>query len=406
MRSVLNEAFAADPFHAELSPAAFRESYLRGRGFDPALWWLAWDGDELVGFMLAFPEHAGDRVGWLETLAVRPRWRRHGLGEALMRAAILELHTRGFRSRGARRRRRQRRRGPALRAPRLSRRLPLGELGALAPGLSSSLELVPRLPVKKTYKLYVGGKFPRSESGRTYEAEGQNVARASRKDARDAVRAARAAVKGWAGATAYNRGQVIYRVAEMVEARTAEFAELCSGPDEVERTIDRIVWYAGFADKLAQVIGWSNPVGGALLQLHDPGADRRRRDPRARRAGARGDRLAGRAGDRRREHGRGRRLGASPLAAVELAEALATSDVPGGVVNILTGLQSELAPWLAGHMDVNAIDVSGVDGDTAELERLAAENVKRVVRGRADGHSLWEISPFLELKTVWHPIGV
>src|SRR4051794_21682140 len=127
-----------------------------------------------------------------------------------------------------------------------------------------------RLPVRKTYKLYVGGKFPRSESGRTYEAQGQNVARASRKDARDAVRAARAAVKGWASATAYNRGQVLYRVAEMVEARTAEFAELCSGPDEVERTIDRIVWYAGFADKLAQVIGSSNPVAAPYFNFTIP----------------------------------------------------------------------------------------------------------------------------------------
>jgi len=119
-----------------------------------------------------------------------------------------------------------------------------------------------RLPVKKTYKLYIGGKFPRSESGRTYDAEGQNVARASRKDVRDAVRAARAGQPGWAAATAYNRGQVLYRIAEMVEARVPEFAELCNGRDEVERAIDRVVWYAGWADKLAQVLGAANPVAG------------------------------------------------------------------------------------------------------------------------------------------------
>jgi acyl-CoA reductase-like NAD-dependent aldehyde dehydrogenase len=265
---------------------------------------------------------------------------------------------------------------------------------------------VPRLPVKKTYKLYVGGKFPRSESGRTYEAQGQNVARASRKDARDAVRAARAAVKGWAGATAYNRGQVLYRVAEMVEARTAEFAELCSGPDEVERTIDRIVWYAGFADKLAQVIGGTNPVAAPYFNFTIPEptgvvATLAPAEPalegivsRVVPAIVAGNAVVVVASE------------PSPLAAVELAEALATSDLPGGVVNILTGLQSELAPWLAGHMDVNALDLTGADGDTAELERLAAENVKRVVRGLPDGHSLWQISPFLELKTVWHPIGV
>jgi acyl-CoA reductase-like NAD-dependent aldehyde dehydrogenase len=127
-----------------------------------------------------------------------------------------------------------------------------------------------RLPVKKTYKLFLGGAFPRSESGRTYEAEGQNVARASRKDARDAVRAARAAQPGWAAATAYNRGQVLYRLAEMVEARVPEFAELCSGRDEVERSIDRIVWYAGWADKLAQVIGGSNPVAGPYFNFTVP----------------------------------------------------------------------------------------------------------------------------------------
>jgi acyl-CoA reductase-like NAD-dependent aldehyde dehydrogenase len=262
-----------------------------------------------------------------------------------------------------------------------------------------------RLPVKKTYKLFVGGAFPRSESGRTYEAQGQNVASASRKDARDAVKAARAAQPGWASATAYNRGQVLYRLAEMVEARASEFADLCSGREEVERTIDRIVWYAGWTDKLSQVIGGSNPVAGpyfnftipeptgvvAVLAPEDPallGLVTRILPPLAG-----GNAVVALASESR------------PLAAVELAEAIATSDVPGGVVNILTGRRTDVAPTLASHMDVNAIDLCGADGSSTELEELAAENVKRIVRGRADVQSPWEIASFLELKTVWHPIG-
>jgi acyl-CoA reductase-like NAD-dependent aldehyde dehydrogenase len=262
-----------------------------------------------------------------------------------------------------------------------------------------------RLPVRKTYKLFIGGAFPRSESGRTYEAEGQNVARASRKDARDAVRAARGALPKWSGMTAYNRGQVLYRVAEMIESRTAEFAELSSGRDEVERAVDRIVWYAGWADKLAQVLGSSNPVAGpyfnftvpeptgvvALLAPEEP--------PllglvsRVMPALTGGNTLVAVASE------------THPLAAIELAEALATSDVPGGAVNLLTGRRAELAPWLAAHMDVNAIDLTGADGDSPDLERAAADNVKRVVRGEADAQSPWEIASFLELKTVWHPVG-
>ncbi len=263
-----------------------------------------------------------------------------------------------------------------------------------------------RLPVKKTYKLFVGGEFPRSESGRTYEAEGQNVARGSRKDVRDAVRAARGAFPKWAALTAYNRGQVLYRVAEMMEARRSEFADLCSGPEEVERSIDRFVWYAGWADKLAQVIGSSNPVAGPYFNFTVPEptgvvAVLAPEEPalaglvsRVAPALVAGNAVVAVASE------------AHPLAAIELAEALATADVPGGVVNIVTGLHEELAPGLASHMDVNALDVTGADGDVAELERLAAENVKRVVRGVADGQSAWEIAPFLELKTVWHPIGV
>ena len=262
-----------------------------------------------------------------------------------------------------------------------------------------------RLPVKKTYKLFIGGAFPRSESGRTYEAQGQNVARASRKDARDAVRAARGAFPKWAGMTAYNRGQVLYRLAEMVEARVGEFAELCSGRDEVERAIDRIVWYAGWADKFAQVIGSSNPVAGPYFNFTVPEptgvvAIVAPEDPpllglvtRVAPALTGGNAVVAVASE------------AKPLAAIELAEALATSDVPAGVVNILTGHRGELAPWLASHMDVNAIDLAGADGDAPELERAAAANVKRVVQGRADAQSPWEIAAFVELKTVWHPVG-
>jgi acyl-CoA reductase-like NAD-dependent aldehyde dehydrogenase len=262
-----------------------------------------------------------------------------------------------------------------------------------------------RLPVKKTYKLFIGGDFPRSESGRTYEAEGQNVARASRKDVRDAVRAARGALPKWAGMTAYNRGQVLYRLAEMIEARTAEFAELSTGRDEVERTVDRVVWYAGWADKLAQVLGSSNPVAGPYFNFTVPEptgvvAVIAPADPpllglvsRVVPALTGGNTVVALASESR------------PLAAIELAEALATSDVPGGAVNLLTGHRSELAPWLASHMDVNALDLTGADGDSPELERAAAENVKRVVRGKPDAQSPWEIESFLELKTVWHPVG-
>jgi acyl-CoA reductase-like NAD-dependent aldehyde dehydrogenase len=263
-----------------------------------------------------------------------------------------------------------------------------------------------RLPVRKTYKLFIGGEFPRSESGRTYEAEGQNVARASRKDVRDAVRAARAAFPKWAGMTAYNRGQVLYRIAEMMEARRGEFAELCSGSKEVDRSIDRLVWYAGWADKLAQVLGSSNPVAGSYFNFTVP-------EPTGV-VGILAPAEPALAGIVSRVApaivgGNAAVVVASepqPLAAIELAEALATADVPGGVVNVLTGRRDELAPVLAAHMDVNALDVSGADGDVPELERLAAENVKRVVRGSSDEQSPWEIAGFLELKTVWHPIGV
>jgi acyl-CoA reductase-like NAD-dependent aldehyde dehydrogenase len=263
-----------------------------------------------------------------------------------------------------------------------------------------------RLSVKKTYKLYIGGAFPRSESGRTFEAGGHNVARASRKDVRDAVRAARSALPGWAALTAYNRGQVLYRLAEMMEARAADLEVACSGRSEVEAAIDRTVWYAGWADKLAQVIGSSNPVAGPYFDFTIPEptgvvAILAPSDPpllglvsRTLPALVGGNTVVVVAGE------------PAAIAAVELAEALATSDFPGGSVNVLTGFADELAPWLAGHMDVNAIDLTGVDGPTVELERSAAENVKRVIRADADAQSPWEISRFLELKTVWHPIGL
>ena len=263
-----------------------------------------------------------------------------------------------------------------------------------------------RLPVNKTYKLFVAGAFPRSESGRTYAAEGQNVARASRKDVRDAVRAARAAQPGWAAATAYNRGQVLYRLAEMLEARTDDLARVCSGRREVEEAVDRVVWYAGWADKLAQAIGSANPVAGPYFNFTVPeptgvvglvapdepalGGLVSRLAP----ALVGGNSVVALASE------------THPLAAIELAEAMATADVPAGVVNVLTGFRSELAPVLAGHMDVNAIDLTGADGDRSELERLAAVNVKRVVAAASpDGQSLWDVEAFLELKTVWHPIG-
>jgi len=263
-----------------------------------------------------------------------------------------------------------------------------------------------RLPVKKTYKLFIGGAFPRSESGRTYLADGQNVARGSRKDLRDSVRAARGAFPKWAGMTAYNRGQVLYRIAEMMESRRADLAELCSGKAEVEAAIDRWVWYAGWADKIAQVLGSSNPVAGPYFNFTIPeptgvvGILAPDEPPllglvsRLAPAIVGGNTAVAVASE------------SQPLAAIELAEALATSDVPGGVVNILTGYRSELAPWLAAHMDVNAIDLTGADGLVADLERAAAENVKRVVHGLPDGQSPWEVAAFLELKTVWHPVGV
>ena len=273
-----------------------------------------------------------------------------------------------------------------------------------------------RLPVRKTYKLFIGGEFPRSESGRTYEAEGQNVARASRKDLRDAVRIARGAFGRWAGMTAYNRGQVLYRVAEMMEARRAEFAELCSGPKEVERSIDRVVWYAGWADKLAQVLGSSNPVAGPYFNFTVPeptgvvGVVAPEVPPLLGLVSRIAPALVG-----------GNTVVAitsesKPLPGITLGEIFQTSDIPGGVINLISGLKSELVPWLASHMDVNAIDATGVAADgIAAVQKAAAENVKRVVHfdaakiGWTDARrsqSPYAIFDFQEMKTVWHPMGM
>jgi acyl-CoA reductase-like NAD-dependent aldehyde dehydrogenase len=262
-----------------------------------------------------------------------------------------------------------------------------------------------RIPVQKTYKLFIGGAFPRSESGRTYLAEGANIARASRKDLRDAVRIARQAGAGWAKATAYNRGQVLYRIAEMMETRRSELASVAPRKNEVDRAIDRVVWYAGWADKIAQVVGTANPVAGPYFNFTVP-------EPTG---------VTGILAPEPPLLGLVSRLAPvivggntavviasekHPLVAIELAECIATADVPPGVVNILTGLRKELAPQLASHMDVAALDLTGSDGDGVELERLGAENVKRIVRGKADGQSPHDIAAFLELKTVWHPIGM
>jgi acyl-CoA reductase-like NAD-dependent aldehyde dehydrogenase len=290
------------------------------------------------------------------------------------------------------------------------------------------------MDVRKTYKLFIGGAFPRSESGRSYPvrlADGTvaaHAALASRKDARDAVVAARKAGPGWAGATAYNRGQVLYRVAEMLEGRAGQFiAESVKyeGAGEgdagrcVAAAIDRWVWYAGWPDKVAQVAGAANPVAGPYFNFSVPepmGVVAVLAPPRPALLGlvsvlapviATGNTAVVVAGED------------APLSAITLAEVLAISDVPPGVVNILTGRMAELAPVLAAHMDVNAIDLTGAQpADRTSLERLSAGNLKRVFAGGENGRENgraqdWAASPgtarllaFLETKTVWHPVGI
>ena len=281
-----------------------------------------------------------------------------------------------------------------------------------------------RVPVRRTAKLFIGGEFPRSESGRSYEVfshDGQLLAwaaRASRKDLRDAVRAARAAHAVWAGKTAYNRGQVLYRVAELMEGRRSQFeAELAdAGATDprrgVDAAIDRWVWYAGWADKIGQVLGGTNPVAGPYFNFTIPESmgvvgivapqDQSLLGLVSRLAPAI---VSGNTGVVIASE-------KSPLPAVSLAEVLSTSDVPKGVVNVLTGLTNELVSWLAGHMDVNAIDVTGVPAELlSQVEELAAENVKRVHRAPpvdpfAQGaQSPYEITALTEFKTVWHPVG-
>jgi acyl-CoA reductase-like NAD-dependent aldehyde dehydrogenase len=283
-----------------------------------------------------------------------------------------------------------------------------------------------RLRVRKTYKLYIGGAFPRSESGRSYPVASPvgellaHAAQASRKDVRDAVVAARKAFPGWSGATAYNRGQVLYRIAEMLDGRREQFAaevraaeggSAAAAVATVEHAIDRWVWYAGWADKYAQVTGSANPVAGPYFNFSLP-------EPTG---------VVGALAPQESSllglvsvvapiitTGNTTVIVASrerPLPAVSLAEVLATSDLPGGVVNLLTGFPAELAPWLASHRDVNAIDLTGVDpADRPALQQAAADNVKRVF---APADEDWQPDPstarlaaFVETKTVWHPVGV
>jgi acyl-CoA reductase-like NAD-dependent aldehyde dehydrogenase len=292
-----------------------------------------------------------------------------------------------------------------------------------------------RIDVRKTYKLYVGGAFPRSESGRSYvvrAADGEplaNACRASRKDLREAVRAARKAAAGWADKTAMNRGQILYRVAELMEGRRDQFVAEVSQAEGVResrarelvaRAIDRWVWYAGWADKISQVLGSANPVAAPYFNFTIPeptgvvglvaseqssllGLVSRLAPPLVA-----GNAVVVIASETR------------PLAAITLTEVLATSDVPGGVVNVLTGLKQELVPVMAGHVDVDAIDVWGVpDGLRTDVELAAADNVKRLSRrpaGVTDARFDWLddraterpewIAAVLEMKTVWHPIGV
>ncbi|TDD84052.1 aldehyde dehydrogenase family protein [Actinomadura darangshiensis] len=281
-----------------------------------------------------------------------------------------------------------------------------------------------RLAVRKTYKLFIGGAFPRSESGRSYvvtDAKGRfiaNASQASRKDARDAVVAARKAFAGWSGRTAYNRGQILYRVAEMLEGRRDQFTtELrqtgLTKPQanaEVDAAIDRWVWYAGWADKISAVAGAANPVSGPFFNFSTP-------EPTGVVAVIAPDSpLLGLVSVVAPAIVSGNTTVVvasepAPLPAITLAEVLATSDLPAGVINVLTGHRAEITPWLASHMDVNAIDLTGAPtGHVHDLEEKAAENLKRVLRPQdAD----WTAEPgtarmtaFLETKTVWHPVGV
>jgi acyl-CoA reductase-like NAD-dependent aldehyde dehydrogenase len=287
-----------------------------------------------------------------------------------------------------------------------------------------------RIDVRKTYKLYVGGAFPRSESGRTYVVEDSkgrflaNASAASRKDARDAVQAARKAFGGWSANTPYNRGQVVYRVAEVLEGRRAQFVDEVQASEGVSKrvaesavdlSVDRLVWYAGWADKIAQVVGGTNPVAAPYFNFSIPEPTGVVAVVAPQQSSLLGlvsviapvivtgnTCVVATSADR-------------PLPAITLSEVLATSDVPGGVVNILTGALGDTTPTLASHMDVNAIDLTGLAGDpetAAALEVAAAENLKRVRRAPA-AEPDWTLGPgidrmtdCLETRSVWHPIGI
>ena len=292
--------------------------------------------------------------------------------------------------------------------------------------------LTERLEVRKTYKLYIGGQFPRTESGRAYEvfdARGRllaNACRATRKDVRDAVRAARKAVPEWAGKTAFNRSQILYRIAELMEGRRDQFITEVMAAEGlgrrratrlVDAAIDRWVWYAGWADKFSQVIGSVNPVNGSYFNFSvpEPTGVVGVIAPEASSLLGLVSRLApvivaGNTAVVLSSQSR-------PLPAVTLTEVLATSDVPDGVVNLITGLRIELVQPLAGHMDVNGLDAFGLEPDqAAAIEQLATENVKRVARPPSRGLDAYDwlassaqspylIGQFVETKTVWHPIG-
>ena len=269
------------------------------------------------------------------------------------------------------------------------------------------------MDVRKTYKLFVNGEFVRSESGRAYRPDGGNinVPRGSRKDVRDAVRAARTAFAGWAGRTAMNRGQILYRAAEMLDGRAAQFVELLGGGArsrrELDRSVETLVWHAGWTDKLSQVIGTVNPVAGPYFNftLPEPTGVVAIVSPeetpllglvrRVAPALCAGNVIVALAAESR------------PVAALTFAEVLATSDVPAGVVNIVSGQRKELIPGLASHMDVNAIDVAGCTAEEIKaVEEAAAGNVKRVIKVAEEELSPYLIAAFMEMKTVWHPIGV
>jgi len=278
-----------------------------------------------------------------------------------------------------------------------------------------------RIDVNKTYKLFIGGAFPRSESGRVYEIKGANKkfianpSLASRKDLRDAVVAAKSAQPGWANATAFNRGQILYRIAEIMEGRSEQFVdEICAlegvtnkvAKSQVEAAIDTWVWYSGWCDKLSSVTGSLNQVSGPFYNFTTPeplGVVAIFAENKPSLLGVVRTLAPVLAG------GNSAVLIASenyPLPAITLSEALATSDVPGGVVNILTGKSAELAPWVGSHMEIDGVDVAGLSKkQEEELKLVGADNLKRIFRFNPDNHPERIIS-FMEQKTVWHPIGI